>query len=95
MTTANIEWNQILEDAIVGMAISALIEDGYRLEMSDQDGGGLFIYAAADGGRKPKGGYKHWIRLVPGNGLDVIVDYTTNLEPTIKLVNDFAAKFRQ
>mgnify|MGYP001582449671 CR=1 FL=1 len=49
------------------------------------DGGGVFVYAAADGGPKPKGGYNYWVRLVPGNGADVLVDYTTNLEAAIKL----------
>lgn len=50
-------WNQILEDAIIGMAITALVDDGYRIEISDQDGGGLFVYATEDG-------WKHWLRLV-------------------------------
>ena len=87
-------WNKILEDAIVGKVISALIADGYRIEMCDQDGGGLFVYAAADAGEKPSHGYDFWVRLVPGNGADVIVDYTTNLEATLKPVNAFAAQYR-
>ena len=89
------DWNQLLEDAIVGKLFTALIEDGYRIEASDQDGGGLFVYAAEDGSSKPKGGYKHWVKLLPGNGADVIADYTTSLELTIKPVNDFAAQFQQ
>jgi hypothetical protein len=88
-------WNEILEDAIIGKTLMALVDDGYRVEVSDQDGGGLFIYAAEDGGEKPEDGYKFWVRLVPGNGADVIVDYTTNLENTLKPANDFAAQFRQ
>ena len=44
-----IHWNDILEDAIVGKLVNTLIDDGYRLEMSDQDGGGLFVYAVEDG----------------------------------------------
>lgn len=86
-------WNQILEDAIVGRLIGALVDDGFRIEISDQDGGGLFVYAAEDGGAKPKDGFKFWARLQPGNGADVIVDYTTNLEALLKPVNAFAASF--
>ena len=88
------DWNQILEDAIIGKVVTTLIDEGFRIEMSDQDGGGLFLYAAEDGGEKPEGGYSYWVRLVLGNGTDVIVDYTTNLENTLKPANDFAAQFR-
>lgn len=89
-------WNQILEDAIIGKVVTALIDDGYRVQLSDQDGGGLFVYAIADGGQEiPEGGYKHWVRLVLGNGADVIVDYTTNLEDTLKEANAFAAEYMQ
>lgn len=92
MTT---KWDHILESAIVGRLIIALVDDGFRVEVSDQDGGGLFVYAAANGGSKPADGYSYWARLVPGNGPDVIVDYTTNLETIIKPVNDFADLFRE
>lgn len=87
------DWNQILEDAIVGKLVAALIDGGYRLEVSDQDGGGLFVYAVPDGGKMPKDGFKYWARIVPGNGADVIVDYTTNLEEIIAPVNAFAHQF--
>lgn len=87
--------NDIIEDAIVGKLVVALIDEGFRLEMSDQDGGGLFVYAAQDGGEKPEEGYNYWVRIVPGNGADVIVDYTANLETVLKPVNDFAEKFSQ
>jgi hypothetical protein len=89
------DWNLILEHAIIGKVIEAMIDDGYRLEISDQDGGGLFVYAAPNGEEKPKDGYKFWVRLVSGNGADVISDYTTNLEATLKPVNDFAAQFQR
>lgn len=91
----NLNWNQILEDAIVGKLVNTLIDEGFRVEMSDQDGGGLFVYAAEDGGVRPEDGYKYWVRLVPGNGPDVIVDHTTNLEKTLAEVNAFAAQFQQ
>lgn len=86
-------WNQILEDAIVGKLIATLIDDGFRLEMSDQDGGGLFVYGLREGTKKPKDGFEYWVRLVPGNVADVIVDYTTNLETVLAPVNAFAAQF--
>jgi hypothetical protein len=71
-----------------------LLDEGFRLEVSDQDGGGLFVYAAEEGGTKPLTGYVYWVRLTPGNGADVITDYTTNLETIIKPVNDFAAQYQ-
>lgn len=91
------DWTQILEDAIVGKLVTTLIDEGFRIEMSDQDGGGLYLYAASheeNEGRKPRAGYRYWVRLTPGNGADVITDYTTNLTNTIKPVNDFAAQFQ-
>lgn len=91
----NLNWNSILEDAIVGKLVATLIDEGFRVEMSDQDGGGLFVYAAEDGGQRPEDGFKYWVRLVPGNGADVLVDFTANLEKIIKPVNDFAAQFQQ
>lgn len=91
MTQQN--WAAILEEAIIGRLIGTLIDEGYRLEISDQDGGGLFVYAVPDGGEKPEGGYTHWVRLVLGNGADVITDYSTNLEADLKPVNTFAAMF--
>jgi len=88
-------WNQILEDIIVGKLIMALVDDNYRIEISSHDGGGLYIYAAEDNGIKPKDGYRHWVRLVPGNGADIIVDYTTSLEQVLILVNKFASQFAE
>ena len=90
-----IEWNQILEDAIIGKLVGAIIDDGYRIEMSDQDGGGLFVYAWPADSKKPAAGQiSKWVKLVPGNGCDVIVDYATTFEATIKPANDFAEQFR-
>lgn len=89
-----IDWNQIIEDAIIGKLLVTLVDGGFRVQMSDQDGGGLFVYAAEDGGEMPKGGYNYWVRLVAGNGADVISDYTTNLETVLKPVNDFAKQFQ-
>ena len=91
---AKTDLNAIIEDAIIGKVVTALIDEGFRIEASDQDGGGLFIYAAEDGGKKPKDGYNYWVRLVPGNGADVLSDYTTNLETVLKPVNEFAEQFQ-
>ena len=86
-------WNQILEDAIIGKLITTLIDNNFKVEVGYY-AVGLFVYAAEDGDSEPKDGYKYWIMLVPGNGCDVISDYTTNLEAIIKPVNDFAATFQ-
>lgn len=88
------EWNQILEDAIVGKLVTTLVDEGFRVEMSDQDGGGLFVYAVENGGKMPKGGFNYWVKLVPGNGADVISDFTINLTEIIKPANDLAARFQ-
>lgn len=89
-----IDWAQIIRDAVFAKVIDALIEDGFRLEISNQDGGGLFIYAAEDGGEKPEDGYEFWVKIVPANGpATLISDYTTNLESTLKDVLAFAEMF--
>ncbi len=86
-------WNQILEDAIVGKVMMALVDAGYRVEISDQDGGGLYLYAW-NTDRRPSE-FNHWVRLVPGNGADVLSDYSTNLESVVAPVNAFAARFME
>lgn len=92
--TTRLDWPQMLEDAIVGRVIACLIDRDFRIEISDQDGGGLFVYAAEDGGSKPPEGFNYWVRLTPGNGPDVITDYTTNLETVLAPANQLAAMFR-
>lgn len=86
------KWNDVLENAIVGAAVAALVDDGFRVEMSDQDGGGMFAYAWKTA-KRPAGGFAFWIKFVPGNGVDVLSDYTTNLEAVLKEVNAFAAQY--
>ena len=80
-------WNQVLEDMALGKVCRLLTEEGFRVEISDQDGGGLFVYAYK-GEEKPEGGFTHWVKLVPGNGADFISDYSTNLEDTIAPANE-------
>ena len=81
-----------LENAILGKIVMTLLDDGFRVILSDQDGGGLYLYANPDNGdQEPEGGYKYWIRLTPGNGVDFITDYTINLEKIMKPVEDFIA----
>lgn len=58
------------------------------------DGGGLFVYSAAEGGKKPQNGFDYWVRCTPGNGADFISDYTTNLEQVLAPVNVFARQFQ-
>lgn len=87
-------WRKILIDSALGRLIGTLIEDGFRVELSDQDGGGLYLYAYPDNGNCPKTGAEYWIRLEPSNSPEsFIVDYTTNLESVIRSVFDFAESF--
>ena len=81
----------VIESMIVAQTIAALVDEGYRLEISNQDGGApaLFVYAW-DTEERPVP-VKHWVMLVPGNGPDVISDYSVNLEEVLKDVNAFAA----
>lgn len=87
-------WNQILEDAILGRVIIALIDEDFRLVTSDHNGGELFIYAVPNGGELPDGGFSYWVKLVRGNGPDMISDYTANLEAALKSAIDFAVQFQ-
>jgi hypothetical protein len=88
-------WNQLLEDILMGKVITALVDQGYRIEISDQDGGGLFIYAAENGGKRPREGYKYWVNVVPGNGADFISNYTTKLETLMAPINKFAEQWME
>lgn len=78
------------ERQIIGELVLNLIDNGFRVEISDSDGGGLFVYAAPDGGEKPEGGYEYWVRLVEGNGCDIISDFSTRTERYIKGALDLA-----
>lgn len=55
-------WDELLEHAIVGRLIACLLDDGFRLEVSDKAGGGLHIYGAPDGGPLPKECYSYAVR---------------------------------
>lgn len=87
------KWEQILEDVVIGKLVSTLIDEGFRIEISNQDGGGLFIYGVPDNGEKPETGFDYWAHLVPGNGPDIIVDYSLNLDTMMKPVNEFTSQF--
>ena len=78
------------ERLIVGELVLSLTEQGFRVELCDQDGGGLFLYAVPDGGFKPDNGYEYWVLLVPGNGTSVISDYSVNLQSALVAVNKLA-----
>ena len=82
----------LVEDAILGRIVHELaVRRGFRVEICDQDGGGLYLYAVPDGGEKPTDGYEFWIKLVPGNGTDYISDYSANLESALIQTNRFVA----
>lgn len=76
--------------AILGRLTQALLDDGYRVIVSDQDGGGLFVYASPDNG-DGNGPFDFWVRLETANdGADFISDYTTNLNAILEPVTALA-----
>ena len=77
------------EENVLGKVVTALLEHCYRVEISDQDGGGLYVYAYPDNGKPDDDGARHWVSLTPGNGVDFVRDYSTNLESVLKPINDF------
>jgi hypothetical protein len=81
----------LANNAILGRAVMHMIDAGYRVELSDQDGGGLYLYAwKADKPRPAKVDY--WIRFTEGasNPEEMIRNYTANLQTVLKPVLDYA-----
>lgn len=82
---------KITDSIIIGAAVLALVDESYRVELSDQDGGGIYLYAAPNGGQIPETDAEYWISFVTDNdsAIDVIADYSVNLEsvlaPVIKM----------
>ena len=74
--------SKFTDNIIIGAAVMALVDESYRVELCDQDGGGLYLYAALDGGEIPTTGADYWIRFTTDNdsASDCITDYSTNLE---------------
>ena len=85
--------NDHLTNSVIGYLVIALIDDGYRVELSNDDGGGLHLYAAANGKEIPPAGHvKSWVRLIPENSpAGCVHDYTTDLEEIMKPVLAFAS----
>ena len=84
-----VKLNQLVEEIVLGKVVNAMLDDGFRIEISDQDGGGLYIYGSENGGEKLEDGYKFWVKLTPGNGKDILCDYSTNLESLLAPINAF------
>ena len=84
---------ETIENILVGKAISALLDEGFQAHVEYREDGYTWVYASEDG-RMPRGGYNHWIKFMTGNGADALVDYTTNLEATLKPVSDLASQFQ-
>ena len=76
--------SKLIERSVVGELVLSLADQGFRIELCSQDGGGLYLYAAPYGDEKPEDGWEYWVRLVEGNGVDVISDYSVNFKPYIK-----------
>ena len=85
------KWNDMLEHAIIGKLTTTLLNAGYRIDIEYLNGY-MWVYAY-DVEKRPFT-YKHWVKCVEGNGCDIIVDYTTNLEKDLKSVNEFAEQYR-
>lgn len=83
--------NDMIERAIIGELVLALTEQDYRVELCTLDGGGLHLYAAPDGGQIVPGECE-WVRLVEGNGVDIISDFSATIEPYIQRAIDLSAK---
>lgn len=86
--------DQLLEDAILGRVVGSMLDNRFRVVVSDQDGGGLYVYGIPDNGEKPpEDGYSFWVVLVPGNGIDMISDYSVNLQkiisPALELCKEY------
>lgn len=77
---------------LLSSVVQALLDEGYRITISDQDGGGLYVYAVPDNGDAPSDGFAYWVRLEPANdGVDFIADYTTNLTALVEPINALAS----
>ena len=72
----------LTENVILGALISALLDADYRVQLSDQDGGGLYAYVWSADSQQTPDGFDSWVRMTPGNEY-LITDYTTDLEPVM------------
>jgi hypothetical protein len=85
----------LFTNAIIGKLALTLVEEGWRIEFCDQDGGGLFVYAAPADTQIPHGNVSYWVHLEPANkGADVIADYTIqeDFSAVVEKVIDYANK---
>jgi len=74
-----------LEDIIVGKLLRALNDNDYRAEIETDGYIGVF-----DSMTDNKVGF---IKLVAGNGSEIISDYSTNLEEVLKPVQEFCEQY--
>lgn len=89
-----IDMNELLEQAIVGKLIQALTDEGFNVKAVPQECEYSWIYAWPCELENEPETYDHWVKLVYGNGCDIISDYSMSLETVIKPVNDFTELFR-
>lgn len=94
---AKIDWNELLEHMILGRIVTAMMDAGYRVVTSIEDAPDyLYVYGIKDNREnKPRGGYTHWVKCVPGNGSDFISDYTTNLESVLQPISETISLFQR
>ncbi|MGH6792163.1 MAG: hypothetical protein ACRECF_05430 [Methyloceanibacter sp.] len=95
-TQQKISLRDATEAIIFGRLIAELINSDFRVEIASSgvDGGtpnAWYVYARkADEEKIPPDGYRCWVIVIPGNGVDFISDYTTNLENVLKPVTAYA-----
>lgn len=81
--------NTLFANAVIGMIVTKLLDAGFRVEVSDQDGGGLFIYAQPHGEEITKP-CDYWVALhLDNDPCDIVNDYSVNLEKVLAPVNSF------
>lgn len=89
---------RLLCNAVIGALVLNAIEEGYRVELSNQDGNGLHLYAVPDNGeRKPGELFDFWVRLQPENDTmaDIIIDFSTQtawVEYVVAPAQEYAAQ---
>jgi hypothetical protein len=86
--------NAELEALALGKVVLALMDADYRVEVSDKDSGdGVVWVYAFEGDLRPEK-FSHYVKFMPGNTADCIVDYTTNLEEVLEPINTWLAAYQ-
>lgn len=69
-----------IERQIIGELVLSLTDENFRVEFCAVDNGDLYLYAKENGAPD----CKYLVKLVAGNGGDIITDYSLSIQPRIK-----------